>query len=271
MFSRLFVSLFSAFASWALVAYSVLNSWFEHVYANVFLQSLQAVYVITTVILHLFYLVVRRDDRFDLVSYGYVCGVHLDIVSFEIQGATLTLDRVVRAGTSLTKIEDESRADEHLEEHNERDAYIRVELLKKRTNEQMRREHDGVCRDETTYGDALPQTHDDGADDEIPDIHGRREFDRCHDALGYSHEEVAETVARQYGHERVHPQNIVIGGFSVTFDVLDKYACGQEKEKGFETKEWNEEVHKVGIDTGECAELLSGDNVGDRWMSRRHD
>jgi hypothetical protein len=72
----------------------------------------------------------------------------------------------IRVGIALTKVEDESRADEHFEEHDKRDAYVRVELLEKRyepNRVSLVRAESG----QTTYGDSLPETHDDGAGDEI--------------------------------------------------------------------------------------------------------
>jgi len=128
----------------------------------------------------------------------------------------------VRVGIALTKVEDESRADDHFEEHDERDAYVGVELR-----------------------DGLPETHDDGAGGEI-------------------YEEVAETVACQDAHKRVHPKDFIITGFPVALHVFDEYACGQEKQKGFETKKGDENVYKVWVDAIECAERLSGQNVGHR-------
>ena len=85
---------------------------------------------------------------------------------------------------------------------------------------------------------------------------------------GYSHEEVAETVASQDAHERMHSDTgSFFIGLPVALHVLNEHACSQEKEKEFETKKGDEDVHKVAINARECAKMLSENNVAHRWMS----
>lgn len=63
-------------------------------------------------------------------------GVHLQVISSKMQGTESTRDNrfIVRAGIPLTEVEDESCTDEHFEKHDERNAYIRVELLNRPKN-----------------------------------------------------------------------------------------------------------------------------------------
>lgn len=122
----------------------------------------------------------------------------------------------------------------------------------------------------TTYGDTLPQAHDDAASNEIPASTtsvSASAVDMYHGRVGHSHEKIAETVAGQDAHKRVDPEDFSVLAFSVPFHVLDEHACGQEEEKGFETKEGNEYVDKVGVDARKGAEMLSRDDVGHRWVS----
>lgn len=82
--------------------------------------------------------------------------------------------------------------------------------------------------------------------------------------VAYSHEEVTETVASQYGHKRVYSEAPFIMGFPVVPHVINEHASGQEEEQEFEAKEGDEDVDKVSIDTRECAKMLSRNKVTDR-------
>ena len=203
------------------------------------------------------------DDRLDLASYGDMRGVHLYVIASKVHRAPIVrYDRVVRTGIPLTKVEDESRTDEYFEEHDERDAYIRVELLK-RWEKKKRQCVTWTDSGETTYGDTPPQTHDDTARHEISTVDISRIAVRVM-RIGYSHEKVTETVASQDTHKRVYLKDFLITGVPAVLYVLKEHACGQEKKKEFETKEGNENVYKVGIDTVEFAEMLAGDDGGGR-------
>lgn len=79
----------------------------------------------------------------------------------------------------------------------------------------------------------------------------------------YAHEEIAEAVAGQNAHKRVQPEALLITDLPVALHVADEYTRSQDEEKGFETKEGDEDVHKVSVDTRERAEILAGNKVVD--------
>lgn len=82
----------------------------------------------------------------------------------------------------------------------------------------------------------------------------------------HSHEEATETVAGQDGHERGYSEAHFIIGFLIAFHVVNEHACSQDKEQEFETKEGDEDVHKVSVDTRKRAKMLSGNKVADRYI-----
>ena len=187
-----------------------------------------------------------------------------------MHGAISTRDNWVTVGACIpfTEVEDESRTDEHLEEHDEWDAQVRVPLLENNSKQ------DGACArttsGEATYRNALPETHDDGTGNQVPIfiVDVSRSVSRSARSVSCdSHKEVAETIAGQNVHEPVHSEAPSLLGIPVALQVLDEYACCQEEENEFETEKGNKDVHKVAIDARKDAITHCGAETVHRWLS----